>query len=134
MKLMKGTGRGDVSGNDIELIFATTERRTAEKYANWRNAGRIAHFDVDVDGVANLNDQNTAAKIVDRIAETDTYYADNRNALIDELVNGGENEIGIMDDGDFRQAVYDLGYTGAAQDGHYALFNGMVSITEIEYE
>lgn len=128
MKLMKGTGRGGVQANDIGLIFATTHQGTAEKYAGWREGGDVVTFDVDTSGVADLNDSAVAAKIIDRIAELDSFYADNREALIKEIVSGGENEIGIMDDGDFRQAVYDLGYTGASQDGHYAFFDGMVEI------
>lgn len=128
MKLMKGTGRGSVQANDIGLIFATTHQETADKYAGWREGGDVVYFEADTTGVADLNSPDVAAKIIDRIAESDPYYADNRDALIDEMVLGGEDEIGIMDDGDFRQAVFDLGYTGATQDGHYAIFDGMVEI------
>ena len=123
MRLLKGTGRGSVEPNDIGLIFCTTIRGTAEKYAAWGDSGEVVEFDANVEGVANLNDQATAEKIIDYISEYDSHYKNNRDALVEELTHNGESEIAIMDDDTIRQAIADLGYTGATQDGHYALFS-----------
>ena len=122
MQLMKGTGRGRVEANDIGLIFCTTVKVTAEKYAFWGESGEIVTFDVRDDlNIADLNDEVTARKIVNELCIWEEVL--DEDAYVAELVaNDGSDEITIMDDPKFRQAVAELGYDGATQGGHYALF------------
>lgn len=122
MQLMKGTGRGKVEANDIGLIFCTTIKATAEKYASWNDAGEVVVFDVrDNLNIADLNDEATARRIVNELCIWTTV--EDEDLLVAELVeNDGSDEITIMDDGHFRMAVAELGYDGATQGGHYALF------------
>lgn len=122
MQLMKGTSRGGIQGNDIGLLFCTTVRATAEKYTFWSD-GELVAFDVRDDLViADLNDEKTARRIVNAIVAVSPYEYD-ADAYVAELIdNDGTDEIAIMDDPEFRQAVADLGYDGATQSGHYALF------------
>jgi hypothetical protein len=122
MKLLKGTARGGIEGNDIGLVFATTHRATAEHYA-YRNAtGEVVEFEVRDDlRIADLNDEATAQEIVNCLATFSDVV--DEGAYIAELVAGESgDEIAIMDDDDFRRAVAECGYEGAMQDGHYALF------------
>lgn len=123
MELLKGTGRGKVEGNHIGLVFCTTRRATAEKYANWNDAGEVVTFDVRDDlNIADLNDEATARKIAQSIIAISPYDY-NENAYVAELTeNDGADEITIMDDPEVRRAVADLGYDGAMQGGQYALF------------
>lgn len=123
MQVMKGTGRGEVCANDIGLIFCTTVRKTAEKYAYWNDSGEIVTFDLpDTLRIADLNDAATARELVEYIIATSPHDYD-ADAYVAELVDDdGSSEIGIMDDPEMRQAVADLGYDGATQSGHYAIF------------
>lgn len=124
MQLMKGTGRGKVEGNDIGLLFCTTRKATAEKYAyQWGTDGEIVTFDVRDDlNIADLNDEATARKIATYILETSQYDYD-LEAYVAELVeNDGTDEIAIMDDSEVCGAVVYFGYDGATQGGQYALF------------
>ncbi len=123
MQLMKGTGRGKVEANDIGLIFCTTVKSTAEKYANWNDHGEVVTFGVsDSLNIADLNDEATARRIVERLAASSPHDYD-VDVYVAELVNdNGSSEIEIMDDPEFRQAVAELGYDGATQGGQYALF------------
>lgn len=123
MQLMKGTGRGKVEANDIGLIFCTTVKATAEKYAYWNDRGEVVTFEVRDDlNIADLNDETTARRIVERLAASSPHDYD-VDTYVAELVNdNGSSEIEIMDDPEFRQAVAELGYDGACQGGQYALF------------
>jgi hypothetical protein len=122
MQLLKGTGRGKVEANDIGLIFCTTVKSTAEKYAYWGSGGEVVTFDVRDDlNIADLNNEATARRIVSELATWEAI--EDEDAYVADLVNNNSgDEITIMDDPHFRMAVAELGYDGATQDGHYALF------------
>lgn len=123
MQVMKGTGRGAVEANDIGLIFCTTIRATAEKYAYWNDTGEVVSFELpDTLHIADLHDETTARRIVEHLNKFAEYPVD-EDAYVSELVNSdGSDEITIMDDHEFRRAVGELGYDGATQGGHYAIF------------
>lgn len=123
MQLMKGAARGGIEGNDIGLIFCTTHRATAEKYAFWNNTGEVITFEVRDDlRIADLNNEATAREIADFVIATSPYAYDFDSYVRDLVDNDGSDEITIMDDPEVLRAVADLGYDGAHQSGHYALF------------
>lgn len=123
MQLMKGTGRGEITANDIGLIFCTTVKYTAEKYANWNDSGAVVTFDVRDDlNIADLNDEATARKIVNQLANFAEIDFDEDQYVVELVENDGTDEITIMDDAEFRRAVAELGYDGATQGGQYAIF------------
>jgi len=148
MKLLKGLSRSGsnwTEGNDIGVVFATTDRKTAKYYAFQfgEESNAIAHFEISDDSViADLHNKDHARQIVERMARQDVYYAegDNFEAMVDELVSNSNTDdpdaghMSIMDDDDFRQALFDAGFIGARQGFHIAFYADEVEISNVKTE